>query len=266
MKESMKISLRVSFSFVPFRWENQIRPCCEILNTLVDATRLDQWVFDQVNELFESAKSDPALDAALRENQVVFFLHLLGLDTHGHSHRPHSSEYLGNIASVDSGIQQIVAMMNEFYHHDEKTAFVFTADHGMNDRGAHGDGDPQNTETPFLAWGAGIAKPEKVIDLGDKQGDVRTTSWNLQHLLRKDVFQADIAPLMATLLGTRFPKNSAGVLPLEYLAGTIEFKTRSLFANAQQILAQYLTKEDKSARCKLRFSRSFFFTFYPPHR
>lgn len=55
-----------------------------------DATELDVWVLDQLKSLFRNATTDEALDAQLRAPQVVFFLHLLGLDTTGHSYRPHS--------------------------------------------------------------------------------------------------------------------------------------------------------------------------------
>lgn len=55
-----------------------------------DATGLDIWVYDKLAELFKNATIDAVLDRQLRDNQVVFFLHLLGLDTTGHAYRPHS--------------------------------------------------------------------------------------------------------------------------------------------------------------------------------
>ena len=56
----------------------------------VDATALDVWVLDQLRTLFHNATTDPSLDARLRAEKTVFFLNLLGLDTTGHSDRPHS--------------------------------------------------------------------------------------------------------------------------------------------------------------------------------
>lgn len=56
----------------------------------VDATALDIWVLDQLRSLFHNATVNATLDSELRGNKVVFFLHLLGLDTTGHSYRPHS--------------------------------------------------------------------------------------------------------------------------------------------------------------------------------
>ena len=44
-----------------------------------------------------------------------------------------------NIQVVDSIVRQTEALFSEFYG-DERTAFVFTADHGMSVIGNHGDG------------------------------------------------------------------------------------------------------------------------------
>jgi GPI ethanolamine phosphate transferase 1 len=67
----------------------------------------------------------------------------------------------------------------------------------MHDKGSHGDGDPQNTETPLLCWGAGVDGPRQQLysDVGIPRihSDSR---WALDHLARRDVQQADIAPLM----------------------------------------------------------------------
>lgn len=59
-------------------------------NNWIDATTLDTWVLDQLRTLFQNASSNDSLDSELRADKVVFFLHLLGLDTTGHSYRPHS--------------------------------------------------------------------------------------------------------------------------------------------------------------------------------
>ena len=68
-------------------------------------------------------------------NRFVIFLHLLGLDTNGHAYGPHSKEYMHNIKVVDDGIRKVVKLIEEYYRHDGKTAYVFTADHGMSNRG-----------------------------------------------------------------------------------------------------------------------------------
>jgi phosphatidylinositol glycan class N len=44
-------------------------------------------------------------------------------------------EYKENIRVVDAGIKRIEEMIEEFYEHDKKTAYIFTSDHGMTDWG-----------------------------------------------------------------------------------------------------------------------------------
>lgn len=48
-------------------------------------TRLDTWVFDKVTE-FLHQNSQKIID----KDRIVFFLHLLGLDTAGHVHKPNT--------------------------------------------------------------------------------------------------------------------------------------------------------------------------------
>jgi phosphatidylinositol glycan class N len=43
-----------------------------------------------VEGFLKNAKTDATLNAKLHEDKVVFFLHLLGLDTAGHTHKPYS--------------------------------------------------------------------------------------------------------------------------------------------------------------------------------
>lgn len=45
------------------------------------------------------------------------------------------SQYKENIKTVDSGIEKIEGIIDKFYNNDNKTAYIFTADHGMTDWG-----------------------------------------------------------------------------------------------------------------------------------
>src|SRR5271156_2242487 len=72
---------------VPGRIDADVYPA-EAEDYTQDATVLDTWVFDKVKDLFASARLNSTLDAQLRGDKVVFFLHLLGLDMTGHSYRP----------------------------------------------------------------------------------------------------------------------------------------------------------------------------------
>ncbi|KAI1856742.1 hypothetical protein JX265_011383 [Neoarthrinium moseri] len=217
-----------------------------------DAVHLDHWVFDHVKDLFAEAERNKTLNAALKQDKIVFFLHLLGLDTTGHSYRPYSKEYLNNIKVVDQGVKEITELIKKFYG-DDRTAFVFTADHGMSDFGSHGDGHPDNTRTPLITWGSGVAKP--VVHQGSVAPghDDYSSDWNLDHIKRHDVHQADVAALMAYLVGVEFPANSVGELPLSYLSGTIREKAEAYLVNAQEILEMYRIKEVSKKTTQLRY-------------
>ncbi|KAJ4243585.1 Glycosyl phosphatidyl inositol anchor synthesis [Fusarium torreyae] len=217
-----------------------------------DATELDYWVFDHVKDFFAAAATNETLNAALREDKVVFFLHLLGLDTTGHSYRPYSKEYLHNLKVVDQGVKEMVELIENFYA-DDRTAFVFTADHGMNDWGSHGDGHPNNTRTPLIAWGSGVAAPELHPDSIAPGHDELSSDWNLDHVRRHDVAQADVAALMSYLVGTEFPANGVGQLPLNFLAASTKEKAEASLANAQVILEQYRVKEENKRHAELRY-------------
>ena len=154
---------------------------------------------------------------------------------------------------MDQGVQNITRLIEDFYG-DDRTAFVFTADHGMSDWGSHGDGDPDNTRTPLIAWGSGIAKPQISLQ-GTASGheDGFSADWGLGHVRRHDVAQADIATLMAYLAGLEFPVNSVGELPLPYVAGDAKEKAEAALVNSRAILEMYRVKENQKRSTKLRY-------------
>ncbi|KAI9189512.1 Glycosyl phosphatidyl inositol anchor synthesis [Blastocladiella emersonii ATCC 22665] len=262
-----------------------------------DASALDAWVFDRFEGLLRAASAkraglpelppprnevvaaseethstDANLIADLHQDRVVIFLHLLGLDTNGHAFRPHSDPYRNNLHLVDDGIRRTTQLIDEYFG-DGRTAFVFSADHGMHARGNHGDGDPQNTLTPLIAWGAGVRGPLAVTDGafrvapdGSLESEPDTypgvepppAAWPLhQSALRRDVLQADVSPLLASLAGTRIPSNGVGVLHTDLLADS-KYAFDALRANARQIMFQYLTKAQQ------RREREPWYRPYPP--
>ncbi|XP_064598792.1 GPI ethanolamine phosphate transferase 1-like [Liolophura sinensis] len=225
--------------------------------TGVDSHKLDMWVFGKVKDFFRQARENTSLLHKLKQDKIVFFLHLLGLDTNGHSNKPYSREYLSNIRVVDKGIQQIEELVENFYGNDGKTAYVLSADHGMTDWGSHGAGDPSETLTPLVVWGAGLRGALPNSDPSHIYPDHFSTDWHLDHLRRHDVQQADVAALMSSLIGVPFPLNSVGRLPLDFLNTSDGFKSESLFTNAQQILAQFKVKMTQKQKS------TFSFTFRP---
>ncbi|KJZ78111.1 GPI ethanolamine phosphate transferase 1 [Hirsutella minnesotensis 3608] len=217
-----------------------------------DATHLDLWVFNHVRGFFAEAATNQTLNKLLRHDKNVFFLHLLGLDTNGHAYRPYSKEYLHNIQVVDKGVREVTELMQRFFA-DDRTAFIFTADHGMSDWGSHGDGHPDNTRTPLIAWGSGIAHPIRAHNGIAPGHDDYSSDWGLDSIQRHDVSQADVAALMSYLIGTEFPANSVGKLPLPYLSAESREKAQASLANARSILEMYRVKEETKRDSEIRF-------------
>ena len=71
--------------------------------------------------------------------------------------------------------------------------------------------DPDNTRTPLIVWGKGVRGPTP--DIVPSSPDEYSKPWDLTHLFRRDIEQADVAALMAALAGIEWPVNSVGVLP-----------------------------------------------------
>ncbi|KAF4604209.1 Glycosyl phosphatidyl inositol anchor synthesis [Pleurotus pulmonarius] len=212
-----------------------------------DASALDFWVLEHLETLFLNSSNDATLASQLRADKTVFFLRLGGPDITGHSYRPHSKEYMNNIQAVDHIVEKSQTLFNEYFQ-DNQTSFIFTADHGMSVTGVHGDGHPDNTRTPLIAWGAGIRGP--LPDSSPSSHDEYSQPWGLTHLLRRDVEQADITALMASLLGLQWPAHSVGILPDAdisrpgYLALSTGEETiaRASLANANALMEHYRLK------------------------
>lgn len=194
-----------------------------------DAANLDTWVFDRVQNFLQNGT-----EALKEQSRSVFFLHLLGIDTNGHGHKPYSKQYIDNIQVVDEGIKKTVEAVNNFFQ-DDLTAFLFTSDHGMTDWGSHGAGSNEEVLTPFIVWGAGV-----------KKGGARHS-----------VKQIDLTPLISTLIGIPIPVNSFGVLPIHLISlEQPAYQFRAVYANFLQLKEQI-----KALRAEK--SHRFFFTQFP---
>ncbi|XP_044256788.1 GPI ethanolamine phosphate transferase 1-like [Tribolium madens] len=193
-----------------------------------DTILMDSWVFDQVHDFIEEKmKCEDCCD--FHESGNVFFLHLRGVHTAGHDFKPNSLEYK-NIKFVDSIIPKVEKLFETAFP-DKSTAYVFTSDHGMTNSGSHGAGSKNETEIPFIAWGAGI----KIEDM------------------RKDIRQVDVAPLISALIGINYPINSVGTLPRDLIDTSEENLSEMLFSNVRQLTEIYLVKKRRRMNNAIRF-------------
>lgn len=86
---------------------------------------------------------------------------------------------------MDEKIEQMVQKTESFFE-PGTTTYIFTSDHGMTDWGAHGSGSTEETETPFVIWGAGV---NKILE-------------------QQAIEQVDFAPLISSYLGIPIPVNN----------------------------------------------------------
>ena len=209
---------------------------------------LDQWVFRKVKKFLKKPEN---IESLRKETKMVMFLHLLGMDTSGHVHKPNSQKFTDNLKFVDRGIRDIVEIIEDTFENDGQTAFIVTSDHGMTNRGSHGAGHALETETPFLAWGAGV---NYWLPASEDFLTRQFVTVGGQKIPRYDIQQADACPLMATLIGVAVPTNNFGKLPYMYPNVTKEYLAQAFSNNAYQLHAQYQKLHQQSLQKTFRFS------------
>jgi len=177
----------------------------------------------------------------LNSKKNAFLIHLVQGDGISHKDGPKSDRIRNHLIKLDSYYEKLEKYFNEFYN-DNKTTFIITADHGMDMRKAHGDGNPDCTRTPFVIWGSGIR--EAIYREKKSESEDTPNSWGLNNYQRKDVQQIDLAPLIAGLLGINYPMNSLGIIPLDVFDANDKIKSKLLYGNMMELLELYKIKDD----------------------
>eukprot|EP01053_Blabericola_migrator_P003983 Blabericola_migrator_1__3982@NODE_2207_length_3123_cov_159_187173_g1390_i0_p1_GENE_NODE_2207_length_3123_cov_159_187173_g1390_i0NODE_2207_length_3123_cov_159_187173_g1390_i0_p1_ORF_typecomplete_len948_score119_97PigN/PF04987_14/1_3e74Phosphodiest/PF01663_22/3_1e22Phosphodiest/PF01663_22/2_2e03Sulfatase/PF00884_23/6_8e09_NODE_2207_length_3123_cov_159_187173_g1390_i01132956 len=190
------------------------------------------------NLLDKLRSRDSDVVKTLGDERVVILIHLLGVDISGHGRGPRSFDYYDALRFDDQLVQMVYSRLENFFNYDGRTAYIFTGDHGMSDRGTHGDNDPQCVKTPYIAWGAGIAHRPKDTDPKD---------W--------DIDQNSMAPFIATLLGAEVPSNSAGWPQANHFANP------AIAAAAQKAAALTHLEHYRLVNEKMSKSKAIFFPF-----
>ncbi|TGZ74572.1 hypothetical protein CRM22_000862 [Opisthorchis felineus] len=231
---------------------------------------IDRWTVDQfLAELYNKetgflATSPISTDqsSTLRKGHVAF-LHLDAADLVGHAFKPNSNQYVELLRHLDGLVEEVVREVKKASEGLNVTvAFILTADHGMTDWGSHGAGSIHETVTPLLVWGEGLSGPKLLPDTEIGQ-PVPTDKYGLPpHIegrVRRDIQQADLCPLMASLIGVPIPVNSVGRVPLALLNVSDSVKVKLVRANCLQLLSQLRLKREE----KLRSHFKFFFKEFP---
>eukprot|EP00042_Codosiga_hollandica_P058120 m.872064 g.872064 ORF g.872064 m.872064 type:complete len:890 (+) comp59774_c0_seq5:141-2810(+) len=188
-----------------------------------DMTNLDEWVFSALADFLPTLP----LDHKARQSGTVFFLHLNGVDMSGHARGSDSAFYQKSINYVDQGVERVFNLFESAFP-DARTAYFFSSDHGQTDHGAHGSSSVSETETPIVMWGAGFHQASPAF-----HPNVRITP-------QFEAEQVHLAPLLASVVGLPIPRHSRGVIPKEVAFQSEEQTATAVFANAQQLLEQYI--------------------------
>ncbi|KAL1130704.1 hypothetical protein AAG570_011945 [Ranatra chinensis] len=186
---------------------------------------LDESVIEAVSGFLRGAKNDERLYLP----GLIIFVHLSGVDYGAHRSGVRSEKMRNNVMAVDRGVARLETELDAFYG-DGGTAFIFTSDHGTTLWGSHGGSSAGETECPLVVWGSGVGGPT-----WDGRPGASPHDWNLGNVTRRDVEQADLAPLMAALLGVPVPVNSVGVLPFDYLTEEERVRSTAAACNALQL-------------------------------
>ncbi|XP_070074090.1 GPI ethanolamine phosphate transferase 1 [Drosophila takahashii] len=190
--------------------------------------RLDEWVFDKVRLFLNKEENVRPLRNA---TSVVFFVYLADIDLAGHAYTPYGSNFQEKLNFTQRGIRHTYDLFESVFN-DSRTAYLMTADHGMNDAGQHGGGGDREVETPFILWGSGVK------DMAPDPGQNFTV--NNDGLTRPlyQLEQTQLAPLMSALIGLPPPMNNIALLPLGFLNTSVQYELQALHLNAMQLLVQ----------------------------
>ena len=214
---------------------------------LTNIERNNYRLFNTMIDLLNKVKKDPQseLYKNLHKKKVTFFHHLAQTDTLGHKFGPKAERVINHLKELDSYFEKIEKAFYDFYH-DNRTTFIITADHGMDLRHGHGDGNPDCTKTPLVIWGSGVRKP---IYRKKKPPEEDTPSdWGLDNFVRQDVSQIDLTPLISGLIGSDFPMNSLGIIPLNILDTSDKIKAKLIYGNLKELFEIYKIKNEDAHR------------------
>ncbi|XP_050294533.1 GPI ethanolamine phosphate transferase 1-like [Anthonomus grandis grandis] len=148
-------------------------------------TPTNSWIASNIKEFL----THNAQRIQFNDDNTIFFIHMpLSASTKT------IIEKNTEIKILDMQIKQIVSSFKEAFMDNSITFFVTSA-YGLTDWGSHGGHSRAETETPVIAWGAGIKENSKPVNMK----------------------QIDFPSLISSLTSVSIPKNSLGIVPVNYL-------------------------------------------------
>ncbi|KAL6225089.1 hypothetical protein ACLB2K_003941 [Fragaria x ananassa] len=155
-----------------------------------------------------------------RDDWDFLILHYLGLDHVGHTGGRNSALMAPKLTEMDDVVKMIhmTNIVNQ-KNGQGKTLLVIVSDHGMTESGNHGGSSYEETDSLAL-----------FIGLKNDVSDYLSSTHN-------NVYQVDMAPTLALLLGVPIPKNNVGVLIPEIFGSLSEDQQlKALELNSWQLL------------------------------
>ena len=125
----------------------------------------------------------------LLQNQTgwdVLIGHFLGVDHAGHRYGPSHSEMKVKLKEMDTMVRDVMELI------DDDTLLLVMGDHGMDEKGDHGGDSPDEVESALWMY----SKKRHIFK------NKNTTE--------RSVFQIDLVPTLALLLGVPIPYNNLG--------------------------------------------------------
>lgn len=143
--------------------------------------------------------TDKAIEAMGETDFDFLFLYLGHTDWNGHEHGWMSDEYIDAIGRADKCVGRL---QNAMLKLAKPVDLIVIADHGGHDHG-HGTDSPEDMTVPYVMWGYRVESGYQIT---------------------RDVSLLDIAPTIATLLGTEIPEQWEGSAVLDAIRDTPQAK------------------------------------------
>ncbi|XP_017035158.1 GPI ethanolamine phosphate transferase 1 [Drosophila kikkawai] len=205
----------------PLRFETYSKP--DVSGSLTDESVLEM-VRDFVTKTYNVR---PLRNAS----SVVFFVHLADMKFAGETFTPTSSKFKDMLNSTEQVVRQIYDLFEGAFQ-DKRTAYLLTSDHGMTNKGHHGNNSRHEVETPFILWGSGVNRK------APETGQHFIVNDEGRELPLYELQQTQLAPLMSAIIGLPPPKNNMALLPLGFVDATVQYELQAMHLNTMQLLAQ----------------------------